>query len=136
MPENKSSKKEPSSFPLVPLMIICIASAVFYFGIIALITAVALGSSVDGSMYLPLSIGAGAVSGFICGFVTAKITKEKGLLYGGLSGFLHSLLCSVVIFVLNKGVAGNGIFILIAVATAFAALGGIAAVNIKKKIRY
>lgn len=137
MPKNKSSsKKESTGFPLVLFGTVCIFSAALYFALLALITVIALRSSVDRSMYLPLSIGAGAVTGFVCGFAVAKIIKEKGMLYGSLGGFIQSLICSAVIFILNKGVAGNGIFILMAVMTVFASLGGIAAVNIKKKIRY
>ncbi len=131
-----SSKKESTGFPLVPLASVSAVSSVLYFAILALITVISLKSSVDRSMYLPLSIVAGVVTGFICGFAVSKIIKEKGLFYGGLGGFVHSLICSVVIFILNKGTAGNGIFILMAVMTLFASLGGIAAVNIKKKIRY
>ena len=138
MPKNKttSSKKESKGFPLVPILSVSVVSSVLYFIILALLTVFSLKSSVDRSMYLPFSIGAGGITGFICGFAITKIIKEKGMICGSLSGFIHSLICSVVIFVLNKGTAGNGIFILIAVMTVFASLGGITAVNLKKKIKY
>ena len=137
MPENKSpSKKEQKGFPFATALTVCLLASVLFFLLIALISFVSLKSSVDGSMYLPLSVGAGAVTGFLCGFTLSAIKKEKGLILGAMSGFLHSLICSSVIFVLNKGVAGNGIFILMAVITICSSLGGILAVNIKKKIRY
>ncbi len=137
MPKNKSkSNKETTGFPIAPISVVSVVSSVLYFAILALITYISLKSSVERSMYLPLSIVAGALTGFACGFAVSKLIKEKGMFYGGLSGFIHSLICSAVIFILNKGTAGNGIFILVAAMTVMASLGGIAAMNIKKKIRY
>lgn len=137
MPENKSkSKKEESGFPFKYIIIPAIATSVLFFVIIALGTLLFLKNSTGSSAYLPFSIGGGAVCGFICGFITGKMIKSKGLFYGALSGFIQSLIISFAIFVMNKGVAGNGIFILIAVTVAVSSIGGIIAVNLKKKIKY
>ncbi len=132
----KSSKADKSGFPIVPIAITSVASTILYFISICAFAMISLKTSSDRSLYLPVAIVLGALSGFICGFAVARITKVKGMFYGGLSGFIHSLLCSLVIFTMNKGVAGNGIFILIAVAVISASLGGVSAVNIKKKIKY
>ncbi len=134
--KNKTNRKEESQFPLIPLAVSSAISSIIYFILIALLTFAALKTSFSNALYLPGAIFAGALSGLVCGFTAARIIKEKGLFWGGISGLIQSLLCSVVIFILNKGTAGNGIFILIAVIVAFSAIGGIAAVNIKKKIKY
>lgn len=137
MPENKSkSKKEESGFPFKSVIIPSIVSAALFFAFLAVGAFIFLKNSVSSSAYLPFSIGAGAVCGFICGFAAARMIKNRGLFYGALSGFLQSLINTLVIFILNKGVAGNGIFILIAVTVVLAAAGGITAVNLKKKIKY
>lgn len=137
MPENKSkSKKEESGFPFKSVIIPSAASSVLYFVLLAVGALFFLKNSVSSSAYLPFSIGAGAACGFICGFVSARMIKNRGLFYGALSGFIQSLIISLAIFVMNKGVAGNGIFILIAVTVALAAVGGITAVNLKKKVKY
>ncbi|MBQ2974366.1 MAG: TIGR04086 family membrane protein [Clostridia bacterium] len=134
--KNKSNRKEETKFPLIPLAVSAVISSVIYFIIIALLTVVVLNTSVSNALYLPGAIFAGALSGLICGFTAARILKEKGLFWGAICGLIQSLLCSIVIFILNKGTAGNGIFILIAVIVAFSAIGGISAVNLKKKIKY
>lgn len=134
--KHKQSKTENTGFPFVPITLTSVISTVLYFIFIALFALVSLKSSTERSLYLPVAVICGAISGFLCGFIVARITKIKGMFYGGISGFIHSLLCSLIIFTMNKGVAGNGIFILIASMVIFASLGGVAAVNIKKKIRY
>lgn len=137
MPENKSkTKKEESGFPFKSVIIPSAASSVLYFILLAVGALFFLKNSVSSSAYLPFSIGTGAACGFICGFITGKMIKSKGLFYGALSGFIQSLIISLAIFVMNKGVAGNGIFILIAVTVAVSSIGGIIAVNLKKKIKY
>ncbi len=137
MPKNqKSSKTEKSGLPFMPIILTSVLSTILYFIFISLFALISLKTSSDRSFYLPVAIVCGALSGFICGFAVARMTKVKGMFYGGISGFIHSLLCSLAIFVMNKGVAGNGIFILIAIAVIAASLGGVSAVNIKKKIKY
>lgn len=137
MPKNqKSSKGENSRLPFVPVILTSVISTLLFFAFIALYALFSLKTSSDRSLYMPVAIICGALSGFICGFAVARMTKVKGMLYGGISGFVYSLLSSSVIFIMNKGVAGNGIFILIAVAVIAASLGGVSAVNIKKKIKY
>ena len=137
MPENKSkSKKEESSFPFKAVIIPSVVSSVLFFVFLAAGALFFLKNSASSSAYLPFSIGVGAVCGFICGFVSARMIKNRGMFYGALSGFIQSLITALVIFIMNKGVAGNGIFILIAVTVALSSVGGITAVNLKKKIKY
>lgn len=137
MPKNqRSSKTDKSGLPFVPIIITSVVSTVLFFIFIALFALFSLKTSFDRSLYLPVAVICSALSGFICGFAVARMTKIKGMIYGGISGLFHSLLCSLVIFIMNKGVAGNGIFILIAVAVITASLGGVSSVNIKKKIKY
>jgi putative membrane protein (TIGR04086 family) len=134
--KNKTSKNDNSGFPFIPIAITSTVSTLLYFLFIIIFALIALKTGTDSSMYMPVSIITGAITGFICGFVISRITKSNGLLYGGLTGFIHSVFCSVIIFLLNKGIAGNGIFLLIGISFIASSLGGISAVNIKKKIKY
>lgn len=131
-----ASKKDESKFPVSQVLISSALGAVLFFLFLIAAAAFSLKSSLNQSLYLAVGLIAGGLSGFTGGFVALKLIKEKGIFYGALVGFIQSLLCAVIIFALNKGTAGNGIFILIAAVTLFSSLGGIAAVNIKKKIKY
>lgn len=137
MPENKSkAKKEETGFPFKSVIIPSVFSSVLFFIFLGVGALVFLKNSASSSVYLPFAVGAGAFCGFICGFISARMIKNRGLFYGALSGFIQSLITSLVIFILNKGVAGNGIFVLIGVIVVLSALGGVTAVNLKKKIKY
>lgn len=129
-------KKEESGFPLVKLAVCSLSSSVLFYILIALFSFLILKTSGNGSMYLFYGIGAGAVSGFISGFTALKLIKEKGLFYGALCGAGQSVICALIMFILNKGTAGNAVFILIAVMILMSSLGGLAGVNLKKKIKY
>lgn len=137
MPENKSkNNKDKSNISVKSLIIPSVAMSVMFFVFLAVGALLFLNNGTSSSAYLPFSIVAGGICGFISGFVSVRIIKNKGLFYGAVSGIIQSLIVSIVIFLMNKGIAGNGIFILIGVTVALSALGGVAAVNLKKKIKY
>lgn len=129
-------KKEESGFPISKIAICAAISSTLFFLLLISFAALILKTSSNQSMYLVYGLAAGAGSGFAGGFIASKLIKEKGLIYGAISGFAHSLICALTVFILNKGTAGNGIFILIAVMTLLSSLGGIAGMNLKKKIKY
>ena len=107
-----------------------------FFALLLVFSAVVLKTSASQSLYLVYGLAAGAVSAFFNGFSALKMIKEKGLIYGAICGLSQSVISALVIFIINKGIAGNGIFILIAVMVLLSSLGGLASVNIKKKIKY
>lgn len=129
-------RKEESGFAFSKILICSAVGTILFFLMLILIAAFILKTSANQSLYLAYGLAAGAVSGFAAGFIAAKLIKEKGMIYGAVCGFAQSLLCAVTVFILNKGTAGNGIFILIAVITLLSSLGGIAGMNLKKKIKY
>lgn len=137
MPKKSSpSKNDESGFPIKRIIISSFTGCALFFILLLSLAALLLNSSADQSSYLLYGIVAGGISGFAGGFLALRLVKEKGIFFGALCGFVQSLLCSVVIFIINKGTAGNGIFILMAVTTLMSSLGGITSVNIKKKIKY
>ncbi len=135
--KSKTARKEENKNGQIDKILIGAGAGIgLFFVLLFLFAALALKSGVDTSVYLPAGIVFGGISGFISGFITVKFIKEKGAFYGILTGMLQSILSALIVFIINKGVAGTGLFIMIALAVLCSTLGGIAAVNIKKKIKY
>lgn len=131
-----SRREEKSDAPFIKIIIGAVSATVLYFVILAAYAAFALKSGAGASSYMPAGIVAGIITGLMSGFAAVRPIKQKGALYGALSGLLQALLCTVILFIVNQGSAGNGIFILSAVIIVCGMLGGIAAVNMKKKKKY
>lgn len=132
----KSRRDEKKATPISKIVIGAVLGSVLYFMFLAIFALFALKSNVSISSYMPVGIFMGALTAFVGGFAAVKPLKEKGALYGALTGVIQALICSIVLFIVNSAVAGNGIFILMAVIIAAAAGGGIAAVNLKTKKKY
>lgn len=132
-PSRRDNKDET---PIMKIIIGSILATVMYFAVIAVYAAFALNSVMSVSTYMPAGMIVGAITGFLGGFVSVRPLKEKGLLYGLISGAIQAIICSVVLFIVNGGTAGNGIFILCALIVLFSVLGGISAVNLKMKKKY
>ena len=70
------------------------------------------------------------------GFFSVRPIKEKGAIYGALSGAIISVLVTTVLFLINNSSAGSGIFIVMGLILAGGIVGGITAVNLKTKKKY
>lgn len=138
MPEKskRSRRDESKSSPISKIAIGAVLGSILYFVILALFALFALKSNVSVSSYMPAGMVFGALSAFAGGFAAVKPLKQNGVAYGGITGLAQALICSIVLFVINKANAGTGIFILMALMVAAAAGGGIAAVNMKIKKKY
>ncbi len=133
----KSARKEEKrDEPIKRILISAAAGSAVYFIIIALFAFFALKNGTQGSLYMPAGMVMGAISGFLSGFTAVRPVKEKGVPYGTLTGFIQSVINSIVLFVANKGSAGTGLFILAAIVIIMAAIGGVSAVNLKIKKKY
>ncbi len=130
---NRKREDNPKSF----MVKVCVGAAVsvtVYFALVALYAFISLKTGAVG--YFPAGIAAGALSGVIGGFSAVRPMKEKGALYGALSGLIAAFLCAAVMFVVNGNKAGNGVFILMASIITGSVAGGIFAVNFKFKKKY
>ena len=133
----KSSRREDKNdIDYIKILISSVLSAIIYFVILALYAGLALKSGSDSSGYMPVGMITGAVTGFLCGFIAVRPIKQKGALYGMVSGLIHALICMIVLFAVNNLSAGKGIFILSAIIVICAITGGIAAVNLKIRKKY
>lgn len=131
-----TSKKDDSGFPIKQVTLASMFGVAIFFLFLIAASAVSLKSSLNQSLYFAVGLVAGAFSGLISGFIALKFIKEKGIVYGAAVGIVQSLVSAIIVFILNDCKAGNGIFFLIGIIILFSSLGGILAVNIKKKIKY
>lgn len=133
----KSSRKDNKyNTKLISVSAGALASTVIFFVLLALFAFFSLKSGFSDSIYFPAGLVTGALSGFTGGFICVRPIKEKGVLFGFVSGLIQALICCGILFAINGASAGNGLFILFGVITVFSAFGGIAAVNLKIKKKY
>lgn len=85
--------------------------------------------------YFPAGLIIALLSGLAAGFAAAKPIKKNGLACGALAGLFASLPCAAAAALLSSG-AGVRLIAFIGAMTLGGALGGVAAVNIKKRAKY
>lgn len=111
-----------------------VGTAVF-FALTALSAFILLQNDSDTPIYKYIMLLAGAISGFLSGFVAVRPLRKNGLAFGSVSAlpvYLIAVLVSVLIARSGIGLIG---WILLAVMVVFASVGGIVAVNKRKKTR-
>lgn len=81
----------------------------------------------------PMAVVAAAFGAFIGGMAAAKISKEKGLLYGAGCGLLLFLLVMIAGFAVLRDVRGTLLIVKLAVLVGCGAVGGIVGVNMKRR---
>jgi putative membrane protein (TIGR04086 family) len=83
----------------------------------------------------PLVIGLSALSAFTAGFITAKISRKRGLAYGMLSGLLLFVLFLVSGLVASREAVSAASGMRMIVMALSGAVGGLLAVSKKSKIK-
>jgi len=129
-----SRREKKKTSPIIKIIMGSAVSVVLFFALIAIFSLIYLNTG--STAYLASGIISGAVSAFAGGFAAVIPIKEKGALFGAASGVISSLICDCIIFLINNSSAGLGMLILSGVMILFSCVGGIAAVNIKKKKKY
>lgn len=139
MPQKSKNSRssDNTSLNINKILIGSIIGLILFFAFISLFSLLALRTDAfSQSTYMPLGLFAGAVSSFLCGFITVKPIKKNGALFGALSALIQGVICSVVMFFVNGSKSGIGTLIFVAVAVVSGAAGGISAVNLKLKKKY
>lgn len=111
-----------------------VGTAVF-FALTALSAFILLQNDSDTPIYKYIILLAGAISGFLSGFVAVRPLRKNGIAFGSVSAlpaYLIAVLVSALIARSGIGLIG---WILLAVMVVFASVGGIVAVNKRKKTR-
>lgn len=110
-------------------------------GVLSLATLLCIGSTgilITGSIphnYMSvISIALCSVSSLISGYVSARVTKEKGMVIGSTSGVIIFIILLLAGFIFGNGSFTYLTLVKLALFTLCGALGGIKAVNKKDRI--
>jgi putative membrane protein (TIGR04086 family) len=106
-----------------------------FFGLTALAAFILLKNDSDTTIYKYIMLLVGAISGFLSGFIAVRPLRKNGIAFGSVSAlpvYLIAVLVSVLMARSGIGIIG---WILLPVMVVFASIGGIVAVNKRKKTR-
>lgn len=135
--KRKTSRADKKRTPPVLTIAVCsVLGSALYFIAAAVFAALSLKFHVDSKLYLPAGAALGALTGWIGGFCAAKPQKEKGAVYGAASGAGQAVVTAVILFAVNEGETGVKAALLFSLTVIFGIIGGIAAVNVKRKKKY
>ena len=101
--------------------------------LLVLLAAVMAAQNIPKAAVTPMAIVAAAFGSFIGGIVSARISGEKGLLYGAGAGLLLYVVVIIAGFAVLQDVWGTTILVKLAVMVASGAVGGIIGVNMKRR---
>lgn len=108
---------------------------VVFLGLTALAAFILLKNDSDTTIYKYIMLLVGAISGFLSGFIAVRPLRKNGIAFGSVSAlpvYLIAVLVSVLMARSGIGIIG---WILLPVMVVFASIGGIVAVNKRKKTR-
>lgn len=88
---------------------------------------------VSAAVVTPMAMGVLAVAALVGGFVTARLSRERGLLYGAACGLLLFLVVAVIGLAVMREIRGTTLFLKLALTVGGGALGGILGVNVGRR---
>ncbi len=106
MKKTKAPKKKKTKVPSsggannVLSCVIAVGVAIVLWLVLVLVfSAIASKNSDPGKLITPLGFASSCLSAFVCGMVSGKLTREKGVLCGLISGGMFTLILFVMSFV-------------------------------------
>lgn len=135
--KNSDYRKENKKDNIPLCVAVGAASGVIIFFALTLVFAlVSFKAEIGAELYLPAELLFGGVSGIAAGFVTVRPIKRLAAPLGACAGLCMSAVTAVIMLIINGGVSAANILILSGVIIFISAIGGVAAANLKKKMRY
>ena len=101
--------------------------------ILLIMAAILSAVTVPAAVITPLSLAAAALGAFVGGLVAARLSRERGLLYGAGSGLLLFLLVMAAGFALFPDTRGALLWLKLLLLVGGGALGGVLGVNLKRR---
>lgn len=89
--------------------------------------------SLPKAVIMPVALATVALGSLVGGFGTARVSRERGLLFGAACGLLLFLIIAVAGVLAMPSASGVTTFVKLALAVGFGALGGILGVNVGRK---
>ena len=106
-----------------------------FFVLTALSAFILLQNDSDVNSYKYIMLLVGAISGFLSGFVAVRPLRKNGIAFGAVSALPMYLIAIIVSILLSRSGIGLIGWIMLALTMFFSAIGGIVAVNKRKKTR-
>lgn len=133
--KGSNSSGQKSIFSAVKAVVIGAAAGAALCAVLLAVCALAFVSSENiPHDFLPaVIIAVSVISSFFAGFVTAKISKQRGLIYGALSGLLLFFLFLVAGLAASQNGVPSEAFLRLIVMLLSGAIGGLVAVNRKSR---
>lgn len=118
---------------LVPMLIGAGVGVLVCTVILLIMAAVMTAVIVPAAVVTPLALAAAALGAFAGGLVAARLSRERGLLYGAGSGLLLFLLVTAAGFALLPETRGALLPLKAALLIGGGALGGVLGVNLRRR---
>ncbi len=131
----KTQREEKKASPIKTVLVFAAIGTVLFFVLLCVFAFVALKIDASVDTYSWYGFGSMVVSAFLSAFAALRKIKNSGIVFGALTGLLQGIVAAVASVAANSGTVGLNLAILVAVAGASAAVGGVLAVNKKTKVR-
>lgn len=136
MKGTKYLSENPVFGALRSIVIGCVAGAAFCAALLGLCSlAFVSAGNIPQDFISPLVIGLSVLSAFLAGFITAKISKKRGLIYGMLSGLLLFVLFLLAGLAASREPVSAEAGIRMLVMALAGAIGGFLGVSRKTKLK-
>lgn len=125
----RKTKNNKTNSPLMLIFSAFVLQVIFFLAACIL----ALSFDIERDNYYIFSVAAFAVGSIASGFVTARVLKKNGMLYGTLFALPSNLLCILLSAVLNKFSVDYNLLLSFALLIVCSAAGGVISVNLRPK---
>lgn len=133
MKKRRSSEKS-SWLPVVRALVIGTVCGALLCGILLTLCSIGFVSAkhIPQGLLQPIVIAISVLSSFLAGYIAAKVSHEKGLLFGSLCGLILFLLFLIAGFVAQEEIT-MGLFTKLVIMVCSGAIGGLLSVSRKSK---
>lgn len=134
--EVRKKEENASSILIKRILIGAAVTAGMFFIMLCIVSFAALKSDMSEGIYAAAGRAVAIVSGIAGGFVSVLPVRKKGLVTGAACGALGAVPAMLAVFFANTKSSPVSVLVLFLMFTAAAAVGGIAAANIRKKQKF
>ena len=103
--------------------------AIACFLMLLIFSAILSISSASSSIAKPIATAVLFLSAFICGYISSRILKEKGILIGAVSGAIYFLLYAIIGLIFGSKSLQAAVSLKFIIAVVSSAIGGVIGVN-------
>lgn len=116
-----------------PLLVGWIGGVIACFLLLLMTAAVMASTTFPTKLVTPITVAVSALGALVGGWIAARLSCKRGLLYGAGCGLLLFLLVATAGMIATQELRGSLLLIKLAVMVAGGALGGVLGVNTKRR---